>query len=270
MGSFNREKEEFRKLIQEIRDGYTQDPKGFLMDLLKEIAPPLHQLMTQQSNPASTTALARPNTQPTAQGYGTICLSIKRTPDGRMTESHSVYTLSNLNALSFDPFIVRAEASHDTARSQGFFGLLRLKQEAYLEEKLTDATISKLKSQQRILEEQRKTVEAGHRLRDAMQNPESSIPNRNEGFSSSSVTGQSASVRSALPAPTPLRQSVTGEQIEGAALRALLEGATTEEAWAPYKAALLRHLPPYAVQEVEDRLHELWHLNPAGPKVRYT
>ncbi len=63
---------------------------------------------------------------------------------------------------------------------------------------------------------------------------------------------------------------MTGEQIEGAALRALLEGATTDEAWAPYKAALLRHLPPYAVQEVEDRLHELWHLNPAGPKVRYT
>ncbi len=93
MGSFDRDKEEFRKLIQEFRDGYTQDPKGFLMDLLKEIAPPLHQLMTQQSNPASTAELARSNTQPTAQGYGTICMSQKAVPklkDGNGIEGNGI------------------------------------------------------------------------------------------------------------------------------------------------------------------------------------
>jgi len=98
MGSFDRDKEEFRELIQELRNGYTQDPKGFLMDLLKEIAPPLHQLISQQSTPAPTTQLAQSNVQPAVEGKYTICLSKERTPDGRMIESSSVYRLSNLNA----------------------------------------------------------------------------------------------------------------------------------------------------------------------------
>lgn len=175
-----------------------------------------------------------------------------------LTRSYSLYSISSLDAISFDPFIIQADVSHDAARNQGLFGLLRLQGEAWLEERLTGATVRKLQSRQVLLEEQRRTAEAGHRLRRAVLNPEAS----EQSFSQKVKAGATDTREIVLSRPAPLRPNVTDDQIEAAALRALLEGIRTEQDWAPYKEALSRHFPPYAVQEVGDRLRELWALNP--------
>lgn len=187
-----------------------------------------------------------------------VCTHQEKTADGRTVFSHSFYSRSALDAISFDPFVVEADISHDTARSQGIFGLMRVKREAWLEERMTDATVSKLQSRQRILEEQRRTTEVGHRLHQAIHTPAPQSPP-----SRSPAPTQQAS--RALPSLAPLRPSVTNDQIEGAAIRALLEGVRSEQDWAIYEEALNRHFPPYAVQEVKDRLSELLTFNPDGP-----
>jgi len=182
-----------------------------------------------------------------------------------LTRSYSLYSISSLDAISFDPFIIQADISHDAARNQGLFGLLRLQGEAWLEERLTGATVRKLQSRQAVLEEQRRTAEAGHRLRRAVLNPEP----KEQVFLETARAAVPQTHELALSSSAPLRPNVTGDQIEAAALRALLEGVRTEQDWAPYEEALNRHFPPYAVQEVGDRLRELWDLNPDGPTMEY-
>lgn len=178
-----------------------------------------------------------------------------------LTRSYSLYSISSLDAISFDPFIIQADISHDAARNQGLFGLLRVQGEAWLEERLTGATVRKLQSRQAVLEEQRRTAEAGHRLRRAVLNPEQ----KEQVFVETARAAVPQTHELAISNSTPLRPNVTGDQIEAAALRALLEGVRTEQDWVPYEEALKRHFPPYAVQEVGDRLRELWDLNPDGP-----
>ncbi len=212
-----------------------------------------------------------------------LCTHVREMPDGSVRSSTSCEYLSHIYAGSFDPFIEMVEESHNAARKEGLFGLMRVKAEAWLEEHLTDASARKLRSRQVILEEQRKTVEAGHRLQRAIHSPDvdqrfqpKASPQQSQYSSSNPPQLQQPQLQHSQPQITtrptasapPLRPSISNEQIESSAIRALLEGATTEEKWAPYKAALMIQLPPYAVQEIENRLHELWQYNPKGVEIK--
>lgn len=199
-----------------------------------------------------------------------ICTAQKKGPNGGIISTTSAKYLSHIYEGSFDPFIVMVEESHNAARQEGLFGLMRVKAEAWLEERLTEASARKLRSRQVILEEQRKTVEANQRLHsavrsfDADQRFQQSPPQQPQKQQTQPQIPNHSS-----PAPPPLRPSISDEQIETSAIRALLEGATNEERWAPYKEALMIQLPPYAVQEIENRLHELWQYNPEGVDIKY-
>jgi len=78
----------------------------------------------------------------------------------------------------------------------------------------------------------------------------------------------SAGPAEAVPVPSPSQLSqppvsahVTDDQVDAVALRGFLQGVETEEDWLVYKGELSRHLSPYAVEEVGQRLRELWRLN---------
>lgn len=253
----------FREGAELLRE-MAANPGQVVREIVAEYFPFI-QLSTP--TPQQSTSIVR-QPQPSAQNVPDVTCGIYRSQEpkagGGTVRNFSYYSLNALDALSFDPFIIHAEASHDAARSQGLFGLLRLKKEAWLEEHLTDATVRKLQSQQAILEEQRKTVEAGTRLRRAMM-ANVTDPQGSALASASYPPALSApTARSALPAQAPMRPNITDEEIENAALRAVMEGVMTQAAWQPYREALLMHLPPFAVAEIEDRLYELWRLNPSG------
>ena len=57
----------------------------------------------------------------------------------------------------------------DAARSRGVLGLMRLRYEAWLEEKMKGPAIAKMQARQALLEEQRKTAEAEIRLKATVQ-----------------------------------------------------------------------------------------------------
>lgn len=179
-----------------------------------------------------------------------------------------------------EPRIARMEAEMETARSRGVWGLLRLRYEAWLEERMQGPAIAKMHARQAILEEQRKTAEAEIRLKATVQSGEVGAQRQriewNEvnrqrlagELQSLGMITLSAGPAAAMPVASPSQLSqppvsahVTDEQVEAVALRGFLQGVETEEDWLVYKDELSRHLSPYAVEEVGQRLRELWRLN---------
>ncbi len=179
-----------------------------------------------------------------------------------------------------EPRIARMEAEMETARSRGVWGLLRLRYEAWLEERMQGPAIAKMHARQAILEEQRKTAEAEIRLKATVQSGEVGAQRQriewNEvnrqrlagELQSLGMITLSAGPAAAVPVPSPSQLSqppvsahVTDEQVDAVALRGFLQGVETEEDWLVYKGELSRHLSPYAVEEVGQRLRELWRLN---------
>ena len=59
----------------------------------------------------------------------------------------------------------------------------------------------------------------------------------------------------------PVTAHVTDDQVEAVALRGFLKGVEAEEDWLVYRSELAQHLAPYAVEEVGQRLRELWRIN---------
>ena len=184
----------------------------------------------------------------------------------------------------FQPRIARMEAEMDAARSRGVFGLMRLRYEAWLEEKMKGPAIAKMQAQQALLEEQRKTAEAEIRLKATVQSGEVGAQrhriewnevNRQRlagelqalgmitlspGPSASLAPAGSGSTLGSSISPS-VSTHVTDEQVEAVALRGFLQGVETEEDWLIYRSELGQHLAPYAVEEVGQRLRELWRLN---------
>jgi hypothetical protein len=173
-----------------------------------------------------------------------------------------------------EPRIARMEAEMDAARSRGVLGLLRLRYEAWLEDKMKTPAIAKMQTRQALLEEQRKTAEAEIRLKATVQSGEVGAQRHriewNE-VNRQRLTGELQSlgmitlspgpVAMAASSPPPVSTHVTDEQVEAVALRGFLKGVETEEDWLVYRAELGQHLSPYAVEEVGSRLRELWRLN---------
>ncbi len=180
-----------------------------------------------------------------------------------------------------EPRIARMEAEMDAARSRGVLGLMRLRYEAWLEDKMKVPAIAKMQARQALLEEQRKTAEAEIRLKVTVQSGEVGAQrhriewnevNRQrlagELHSLGMITLSPGPQTSLAPtplgspsSPAPVSTHVTDEQVEAVALRGFLQGVETEEDWLIYRSELGQHLAPYAVEEVGQRLRELWRLN---------
>jgi len=175
-----------------------------------------------------------------------------------------------------EPRIARMEAEMEAARRGGFFGLLRLRYEAWLEERMMGPAIRKMQARQAVLEQQCKTAEAEIRLKATVQSGEvGGLRHRiewnevnrqrlaGELHSLGMITlspGQAPAVP-ASSSPPPVAAHVTDEQVEAVALRGFLQGVETEDDWRVFKSELGQHLSPYAVEEVGGRLRELWRLN---------
>ena len=178
-----------------------------------------------------------------------------------------------------EPRIARMEAELDAARSRGILGLMRLRYEAWLEDKMKVPAIAKMQARQALLEEQRKTAEAEIRLKAIVQSGEVGAQrhriewnevNRQrlagELHSLGMITLSPGPQTSFAPvgssaSPPPVSTHVTDEQVEAVALRGFLQGVETEEDWLIYRSELGQYLAPYAVEEVGQRLRELWRLN---------
>jgi hypothetical protein len=176
----------------------------------------------------------------------------------------------------FEPRIARMEAEMDAARKGGFLGLLRLRYEAWLEERMMVPAIRKMQARQAVLEQQCKTAEAEIRLKATVQSGEVGAQRHriewNE-VNRQRLAGELHSLGlitysagtpapSPLPAgPPPVSPHVTDEQVEAVALRGFLQGVETEKDWLTYRGELSRHLSPYTVEEVGQRLRELWRIN---------
>jgi len=80
------------------------------------------------------------------------------------------------NALGADkqiePLIARMEADLEAARKQGMLGVMRLRYEAWLEERMRGPGIQKMQTRQAVLAEQCKTAEAEIRLPATVQSGE--------------------------------------------------------------------------------------------------
>jgi len=173
------------------------------------------------------------------------------------------------------------------ARRQGLFGLLRWRFEAWLEERMKDATIKKLSVRREVLEAQQKTTEAEIKLSSVVKSGQKDVERhqiewnalrRDRLVSDLERTSTAlAAANGTLAAPTvlsgptvhggsgaaaakPVSVHVTDEQIEQLALRTFVNlgpAGENEEEWVRYKADLYQHLPPYVAQEVERQVEKL-------------
>lgn len=177
----------------------------------------------------------------------------------------------------FEPRVARLEAEMDQARSRGVWGLMRLRYEAWLEEKMKTPAIQKMQARQAILQEQCKTAEAEIKLKATVQSGDVGAQRHKIEWNAVNRQRLTAELQSlgmihyapapgapaalAAPAEPAVTPHVTDEQVEAVALRGFLQGVETEEDWLVYKGELGRHLSPYAVEEVGQRLRELWRIH---------
>lgn len=178
-----------------------------------------------------------------------------------------------------EPLIARMEADMDAARKRGILGLFRLRYDAWLEEKMRGPAVRKMQTRQAVLAEQCKTAEAEIKLRATVQSGEVGAQRHKIEWNEVNrhrlagelqslglitlPTGQSSLAAPSLSAGSqpPVSPHMTSEQVEAVALRGFLQGVETEDDWATFKEELGRHLSPYAVEEVGQRLRELWRVS---------
>jgi len=181
----------------------------------------------------------------------------------------------------FEAGVARLEADMEAARRQGLVGLLRLRWEAWLEQRMQGPAIAKMQARQAVLAEQCRTAEAEIRLRATVSSGEVGAQrhkiewnevNRQRlagelqalGMITLAPAPGAAPAAAPVPVPSsppPVSAHVTDEQVEAVALRAFMQRVETEEDWGAFKGELSRHLSPYAVEEVGSRLRELWRIH---------
>ena len=164
-----------------------------------------------------------------------------------------------------------------TARRQGIFGLLRLRFEAWLEDRMKESVIQKLKTRQELVEAQQKTTEAEIKLHALVQTGQRDLERHKTEFNQARWQRlqsdlEHSGIVLAAPAggngPTaaaPVSVHISDEQIEALSLRAVMQlgqEEASEAEWEEYRAELHRRLPPYAAAEVERRIRELRELAP--------
>ena len=191
----------------------------------------------------------------------------------------SVPGISHGSEKQIEPLIARMEADMDAARKRGILGLFRLRYDAWLEERMRGPAVRKMQTRQAVLAEQCKTAEAEIKLRATVQSGEVGAQRHKIEWNEVNrhrLAGELQSLglitlptgQSSLAAPSlspgsqpPLSTHITSEQVEAVALRGFLQGVETEDDWATFKEELGRHLSPYGVEEVGQRLRELWRVS---------
>ena len=222
---------------------------------------------------------------PSATPSSTPQVSAQIPPNTLIHLSHgSVPSMAHAADKQIEPLIARMEADMEAARKQGMWGVMRLRYEAWLEERMRGPAIQKMQTRQAVLAEQCKTAEAEIRLRATVQSGEVGAQRHKIEWNdvnrhrlagelqslglitlptgATPMASPSLSVSSMnTPSQPPLSAHVTSDQVEAVALRGFLQGVESEDDWATFKEELGRHLSPYAVEEVGQRLRELWRLN---------
>lgn len=175
--------------------------------------------------------------------------------------------------------LMRIDAEMDMVRRQGFWGMMRLRWEAWLEEQMKDPAIRKMKARQEILEEQRKTAESHIKLKTTIQSGEREVEVgqiQHDQFVFRQLRSDLDSSRMLIPAgesePTmasssagpsmgsPVVQHISDEEIESLALQTVMvvgTGEGAEERWREYRDEIYRQMPPYVAQEVERRVEAM-------------
>ena len=215
------------------------------------------------------------NTNPTAD-TASLDGPVPAAPSGALIHlTHgSASNLAHASDKQIEPVIARMEADMEAARRQGVWGLFRLRYEAWLEERLRGPAVRKMQTRQAVLAEQCKTAEAEIKLRATVQSGEVGAQhhkiewnevNRHrlagELQSLGLITLPAGQTLSGPPVQPPLSSHLSSEQVEAVALRGFLQGVETEDELSTFKEELGRHLSPYGVEEVGQRLRELWRLN---------
>ncbi|WP_309711627.1 hypothetical protein [Armatimonas sp.] len=187
-------------------------------------------------------------------------------PRGRVIEQHEAFDL--------DGGIGRLEEEMRAARRSGLFGIARLKWEAWLEEKMKEPAIRKLKAQQAVLFEQRRTAQAQIDLRSTVFTGErdgergrsevnQARAHRLQTDLDSLGIGQDDGVPRPFPPKSgdpPLSVHISDQQIEALALKAVSNipaGLAGEEGLKAYFSELHDRLPKYVADEVETRIRAL-------------
>ncbi len=177
---------------------------------------------------------------------------------------------ADASAKEIEPRITRMNADLDAARRQGIWGLMRLRWEAWLEEKMKVPAIAKMQARQAVLLEQHKTAQAEILLQNTVQGGEVGAQKHRIAWNeisrmrlTSELQSLGVTAAAAIAAPEaanpPVTPEVTDSQIEAVALSALMQGVESIEDWMEFKAELEKHLPPLAVEEVGVRLRALLH-----------
>lgn len=147
----------------------------------------------------------------------------------------------------FEPRIARLEREMDQARSRGVWGLMRLRYEAWLEEKMKAPAIQKMQARQAVLQEQCKTAEAEIKLKATVQSGDVGAQRHKIEWNEvnrqrltaelqslgmihlAPAPGAPAALTMSAPAEPAVTPHVTDEQVEAVALRGFLQGVETEE-----------------------------------------
>lgn len=173
-----------------------------------------------------------------------------------------------------EPRIAQMNREMDEARKQGVWGLMRLRWEAWLEERMKGPAIAKMRTRQEVLMEQHKTAQAEILLQNTVQTGEVGaqrhqiawnevnrlrLASELQSLGLMTAPAGAAALSSSTLAEPPLAPHVTDAQVEAVALRALMQGVETMDEWDAYKEELGKHLPPLAVEEVGQRLRALLH-----------
>ncbi|WP_395088821.1 hypothetical protein, partial [Armatimonas sp.] len=158
-------------------------------------------------------------------------------------------------ALDLEAGVDRLEHEMERTRRAGLLGLARLKWEAWLEERMQGPAVRKLKAQQALLDEQRKTAESQIRLKATIQGGERDAERGRIEYnqvlwhrlqtdlehSGILIPGstQASPMMVGSPSNQPVSVHITDEQIEALALRAVMgisKGEGSEAEWEQYRA----------------------------------
>lgn len=180
-----------------------------------------------------------------------------------------------------DPMAVVMRTRHELerAKEQGVFGIMRMRWEAWIEEKLSDPIVRKMRTQEKLLEAHRSGIETQAKLVNQNEVAKRQLEeHRREATDArrgrllaeaalSPAALESASASSALPqSGPPLRPYLTDAQIEAVARRfvdnAKRDGVYTsfDEAWAVFEreSGVALTVPDHTLAEVREKACQLF------------
>ena len=219
----------------------------------------------------------------------TVEAAFMRSVTGLFSRARTHATTDTERSLDLHESIHTLEDEMDKARRGGVLGLMRLRYEAWVEERMVKPAQMKLESKRTILEEQKKTAQAQIELRATIQGGEQRVEKNRMDFEGimwqrlavdiertgmllAPAPNQAQLPSASAPYPTlepvsvewqpepPVQVHTEDEQIETLALRAVMNlgnGEGSDALYAQCKEEVRAKLPPHTAREVERRIEEL-------------